>query len=408
MKKKIIWYCHHYAGSPSRGMSYRPYYLTQAFRQAGHRAFVISASYHHLLQHPILQKEPLCYTDIDGVPFILLKTHDFFKNSVGRLLNMLSYVWRFFWNRKNIEDITGKPDVIIVSSGHPFHYRLLEKLARRYQATLIVEVRDLWPLSLIDLLKWPAWHPMVLWLAWIERRAYRQADYVVSLLEGAFPYMAARGLEKSRFRVIPNGTSVELFRSHRERDVDIQAVQEKNRFLIGYAGAIGEPNALHYLIDAMALLAEQQADLHCVILGDGPLKPALEKEVARLQLTTVTFLPPIPKYDIPTFLGGMDALYLGWNAVDIYQYGVSPNKLFDYMMSGKPIIESGGARFGILDEVGCGLRCEAASAEAIAATLLRMQSLSAAERTNMGLRGIQAVEKYYDYKVLAQQYSALF
>ena len=412
MEKKTIWYCHHYAGSPSRGMSYRPYYLTREFCNAGHRAFVIGASYHHLLHQPLPQRPGFKTEEIDGVNFILLKTPSYLKNGLGRLLNMFSYVWRLYRHKKEILAYTGKPDVIIVSSSHPFHFRVLEKIARQYNAKLIFEVRDIWPLSLVDVLKLQSWHPLVLWLGLIERHAYRHADYVVSLLDGAFPHMQARGLEEKRFRVIPNGTNIELVCQQQmlsESTLNkIKSLQGEGLFLLGYAGAIGAPNALKYLVSAMVLLAEKKLPIHCVMIGDGGLKVELEQEVNRLGLKNVSFLSFIPKYEIPAFLGEMDALYLGWNAVDVYKYGVSPNKLYDYMMAGKPIIESGGAGHSIIDEVGCGVRCEAANPHAIAEAIVLVSKMSASRKNNMGERGVKIVEALYDYKILAKKYISLF
>ena len=192
---KTIWYCHHYAGSPSMGMSYRPYYLTKEFIQAGHNAYVISASYHHLLQKPKLQSKPVVMDMVDEVSFITLKVRKYLGNGLPRLLNMLGYARGFKRHFKKIEKITGKPDVIIVSSSHPFHFPTLKKIAKRYDAKIIFEVRDLWPLSLLELLKISKSHPMIKWLSRIERQAYQGSDAVVSLLKQSLPYMHSKGLD---------------------------------------------------------------------------------------------------------------------------------------------------------------------------------------------------------------------
>ncbi len=408
---KTIWYCHHYAGSPSMGMSYRPYYLTKEFIQAGHNAYVISASYHHLLQKPKLQSKPVVMDMVDEVSFITLKVRKYLGNGLPRLLNMLGYARGFKRHFKKIEKITGKPDVIIVSSSHPFHFPTLKKIAKRYDAKIIFEVRDLWPLSLLELLKISKSHPMIKWLSRIERQAYQGSDAVVSLLKQSLPYMHSKGLDEDKFHVIPNGTSCELFRQAKPLSAATQKKVDNllasGSFLLGYAGAIGKPNALEFLIQAMAILQAKNLPIHCVIIGDGNLKEALEQEVIRLELENVSFFPSIPKFEIPGFLRELDGFYLGWNKVELYQYGVSPNKLFDYMMAGRPVIESGGAPESIIEEVGCGFHCEAEDPQAIAQTILKLYDIPAEERVAMGKRGIHAVEKTYDYKILAQQYIEL-
>lgn len=410
---KTIWYCHPYAGSPSHGMSYRPYYLTQEFNSIGHRAFVIGASFHHLLQQPFVQNKPVAQHIIDDVPCITFKTRQYAGNGVGRLLNMMSYARAFKRYLEDLLALTGRPDVIIVSSAHPFHFPPLQKIARRFHATLIFEVRDLWPLSLQSLLTIPSWHPLILWLARIERLAYQRADKVVSVLSEAFPYMNKRGLSLTRFHVIPNGVNIEKSDQEEPLSLSIQSklqtLKETEQYLVGYAGAMGKPNALQYLIDAIAILARNKKPIHAVLVGEGALKDALIKQVHELNISHhVTFLPAITKKQVPHFLKQMDALYLGWNDVSIYQYGVSPNKLFDYMMAAKPIVESGGAPSRMIEKVGCGLNCAAASAEAIAACLTTLYLTPKEKQIKMGLLGRDEVKQRYDYKLLAQQYAELF
>jgi len=412
MKSKVIWYCHHYAGSPSLGMSYRPYYFTKAFNQAGHQAYVIGASHHHLKQASEPQLEAIKKTIIEDVPFILLKTRAYRENGLSRLMNMLQYAFKFRSQKKNLIKLTGKPDVIIVSSAHPFHFKTLEKIADKHGATLIFEVRDLWPLSLIQLAKLNPLHPLARWIASLEKRAYKRADAVVSLLDKALPYMQSKGLAPERFHVIPNGTNPAMFRLPEKlpkaMDERIQVVKQTGAFLLGYAGALGEPNALKYLLVAMKQLADKQKQVHLFLLGEGALKAELEAYVVKENLTNITFFNGISKHEVPDFLNQMDALYLGWNAVDLYQYGVSPNKIFDYMMSATPIIESGGAPESMIERLGCGFRCEAANARAIMDTILQMSGLSYEQRLAMGASGKQAVELHYDYQVLARDYIRLF
>jgi glycosyltransferase involved in cell wall biosynthesis len=406
---KTIWYCHHYAGSPNRGMSYRPYYMAQAFCNAAHRAFVISASFHHLQQQSTRQTNAVELTNVDGVPYIFLKTRAY-RGQLGRLLNMLQYAGQFLLRAKNIIAFTGKPDVIIVSTTHPFHYPVLERLAKKYRAQLIFEIRDLWPLSWIEILHWRPWHPLVLSLGWIEKRALRHADHVVSLLDKALPYLQSKGLAPDKFHIISNGVDTRQIAMELPEKMQqtLLALKQTKGFLLGYAGALGPPNAMNYAIEAMALLEQQGLPIHFVIIGEGALKAALQAQVQALGLKQVTFFSAIPKTHIPSFLTMMDALYLGWNDVSLYQYGVSPNKFFDYMLSSRPILESGGSPEGIIDRFQCGLRCQAGNPTAIAAMIQQLFYLPESSRLAMGKAGRDAVEAYFDYQYLAGLYLNLF
>ena len=261
-------------------MAYRPYYLTRAFQEAGHQAYIIAASFHHLQQTHQRQVEPVMMNTVDQIRYIWLKTLSYSENGIKRVLNMFHYALRFWWDEKKITAITGKPDVIIASSTHPLHYPVLEKIAKKHGAKIIFEVRDLWPLSMIGLLKINPWHPFILLLSYIEKRAYKRADHVVSLLEGAFPYMQSRGLDVQRFSVIPNGTSADLFVSKPNLNDALQRfivdLKNKSQFLLGYAGALGTPNAIKYLISAMAIIERSKLPITCIIVGNGILKHDLE------------------------------------------------------------------------------------------------------------------------------------
>ena len=153
MTKKTIWYCHPTAGSPQEGMSYRPYYLCKYWKKSGHQPYVISSSFHHLLHRPQYQKEDIHLQDIDGVDYIRLKTPFYQGNGIKRILSMFAYALQITRKQKDIFKITGRPNAIIVSSTHPFHYLSLYPIAKKHQIPLIFEVRDLWPSSLIELLK---------------------------------------------------------------------------------------------------------------------------------------------------------------------------------------------------------------------------------------------------------------
>lgn len=411
---KVIWYCHHYAGSPSLGMAYRPYYLSREFQAAGNNAYIIASSFHHQQQHDQSQTESVRFTIIDDVKYIWLKTIRYSENGFKRVLNMFNYALRFWINEKQIVAITGKPDVIIASSTHPLHYPVLEKIARKYDAKIIFEVRDLWPLSMLGLLKIKAWHPFILLLSYIEKRAYKNADHVVSLLDGALPYMRSKGLDDNKFSVIPNGTSAELFENKTCLNITIQNIinqirlQNKNSFILGYAGALGTPNAIKYLISAMQMIEQQKLPIYCVIVGNGILKSDLEKQIQQLNLKQIYCYSSIPRCEIPAFLTQMDALYLGWNAISVYQYGVSPNKLFDYMMSGRPIIESGGSKQSLIASVQCGIRCKAAKPNAIADAIIQLSERTLDERNQLGEAGRKAVLQKYEYSILGKQYMDLF
>jgi glycosyltransferase involved in cell wall biosynthesis len=411
MNKKTIWYCHPYAGSPNEGMSYRPYYLAKYWKKAGHKAYVISSSFHHLLHEPKSQKETISTQEIEGVDYIRLKTTKYQKNSLHRILNMLSYAWQIRKNQKKLLQITGKPDVIIVSSSHPFHYVSLYPLAKKLHIPLIFEVRDLWPSSLIELLNLKKWHPLIVILSLIEKHAYRHADGVVSLLAEAKPYMVSKGLNPEKFAYIPNGTDCEVAEEKnlpQTLENTIQRLKKENQFLVGYAGALGVPNAMEHFIKAIAIVQKTHSYIHALIVGQGHEKKELLDYCQKHNIYNVSFFDPIPKTQVHHFLKEMDLLYLGWQDSPLYQHGVSPNKIFDYMLAGKPILESGGGGNSLIQLAHCGKSCEPANPKIIANNLIEISQQTPENLNQFGEFANTYVFNHHDYQIIAKKYSELF
>lgn len=413
MSKPVIWYLHHYAGAPSLGMSYRPYYLSKEFNRQGYQTHVIGSAFHHLLNTPIDITEPVKQIIIDGQAYIFLKTPHYTGN-IKRLLNMVSYAWKVWRYQKKLIEITGVPSVIIVSSSHPFHYFSARSIAKKYQAKLIFEVRDLWPLSFIELLGFSPRHPLVLFMNYIERSAYSQADYVVSLLPHAFGYMHERGLSEDRFVYISNGAATDdLFESPETTPIEYERLitqkKQQGQFIVGYLGAHGAPNSMVDLIRALMLLKQQDNNnIHVILIGHGCQKNTLRLMAEAHQLDSVTFCDPVPKKQILSILALMDVVYLGWKNRPIYHYGVSPNKLFDYMLAGKPILHAFTGPNDIVQETQSGITVEAENPAAIANGLTRMASMSQDELNQMGQNGKDAVLSRYTYAYLGKKYATLF
>jgi glycosyltransferase involved in cell wall biosynthesis len=126
--------------------------------------------------------------------------------------------------------------------------------------------------------------------------------------------------------------------------------------------------------------------------------------VARERLTNVVILPAIPKRAIPCFLGELDIAYIGWHHNPLYRFGISPNKLMDYMMAGKPIVHSVSAGNDPVAEAGCGITVAPADAGAVAEAILELAALPAERRQEMGMAGKDYILRHQTYALLAQKF----
>ncbi|MDP9126126.1 MAG: glycosyltransferase family 4 protein, partial [Pseudomonadota bacterium] len=176
--------------------------------------------------------------------------------------------------------------------------------------------------------------------------------------------------------------------------------------VVGYAGSMGEPNALDTLLDAAALLRNDPAgrNLRFVLVGDGHLRAHLQERVSAQGLTNVTMLPPIPKLQVPAMLAQVDIAYIGWQRVPIYRFGIAPNKLMDYMMAGRAVLHSVEAGNDPVAEAGCGVTVAPQDARAVANGLVKMMRLAPTARAVMGERGRAYVLARHTYPVLAKRF----
>ncbi len=396
----------HYAGSPKYGMEYRPYYLAKEWTKDGHKVTIIASSFSHLRSRNPEVNSEIQEELIDGIRYIWVKTPKYEGNGIKRVINIFSFVWKLITRSKKFSrDI--KPDTVIASSTYPLDIYPAYLIARFSKAKLIFEVHDLWPLTPIELGRMHRWHPFIVILQMTEDFAYKKCDKVVSILPKALDYMVSRGLDPKKFVHIPNGIDIEEWQSFnaslpKEHKEIIEKLKKEGKFLVGYAGSFGVANALDYFVESAKYLKNLPVAL--ILVGQGPEKEKLQRYVEENNLDNVIFLPSIPKNSIPNLLSKMDILYIGWRRSPLYRFGISPNKLFDYMMAGKPIIHAVEAGNDLVAESDCGISIPPEDPVAIAEAIKKLMAMSPLEREEMGRRGREYVINNHDYKILAKRF----
>lgn len=403
-----ILYINHYAGSIYHGMEYRPYYLAREWVKMGHTVTMVAGNISHIRQKNIMIPEGQTHVEenIDGIRYIWCKTTSYQTNGAKRLINIMSFL-RQVWNLRDYILDGIKYDVVIASSTYPYDTLLAKEFAKRHQAKFVYEVHDLWPLTPMEVGGMSKWHPFIMTMQWAENYGYKHADKVVSLLPKADSYMREHGMTQDKFIYISNGVVVadwlnakqELPAEHQEL---MQKLKKEGKFIIGYAGGMGEANALQYLLQAAKQITSENIAL--VLIGDGPNRQNLIDYAKQHQLVNVHFLPAIGKLQIPAFLTACDGLYIGWNKLPIYRFGICPNKLFDYMLARKPIIHSVSAGNDLVREANCGISVAAEDINGIVNAMQAITLLSQDECAQFGQNGYDYVIEHHDYKVLAARF----
>lgn len=396
----------HYAGSTRHGMEFRPFYMAREWVRAGHKVQILAASHSHIRARQPELGGPVLDESIDGIAYRWYATPGYQGNGAGRVRNMLSFMWAL-WRDAHRLARDFRPDVVIASSTYPMDIWPARRIARLAGAKLLFEVHDLWPLSPMELGGMSKWHPFIVWVQLAEDYAYRHADRVISMLPKAFEYMRSRGMAEHKYAHVPNGIDEEEWADPLPLPPEVQArldvLRSRGLPVVGYAGTHGLANGLDVLLDAAAPL---QGKAHIVLVGTGPERDRLMVRVAQEGLTNVTMLPSIPKKCIPSFLAALDIAYIGLLPQTLYRFGISPNKLMDYMMAGKPIILGGAPGNDLVAEAGCGISVGPGDPAALARAVMQLAALSAGERTTMGLAGREYILRNQTYRTLAKAFLA--
>jgi glycosyltransferase involved in cell wall biosynthesis len=397
-----IVYINHYAGCPTLGMEFRPYYLAREWVRAGHRVTMLAADFSH-----VRARQPAAGDEsIDGIAYRWYATPAYQGNGVGRVKNIAAFL-AAVWRDTPRLIVEARPDVVIASSTYPMDIWVARRMARRAGAVLVHEVHDLWPLSPIELSGLSRRHPFIVLCQAAEDAACRDADVVVSMLPKVHGHLASRGLDLRKLHIVPNGITPDEWVGEAAplRDDVAQAIaaaRAAGHTVVGYAGSMGQPNALDVLLDAAAALRNEPIAI--VMVGSGHESARLAARIEREGQGRIRLLPPIPKAQVRAFLAAIDIAYIGWQRVPIYRFGIAPNKLMDYMMAGCAVLHSVEAGNDPVAESGCGLTVAPVDPAAVADGLRKLAALPADQRRAMGERGRTYVLAHHTYPVLAQRF----
>jgi glycosyltransferase involved in cell wall biosynthesis len=400
-----ILYIDHYAGSARHGMEYRPYYLAREWARLGHDVTIVAASVSHLRQSNPVMRAPVEEEMIDGIRYLWCHTPAYRGNGIGRVINICFFVLRLCGSRLQAM-LKGNPDVVIASSTYPLDIYPARRLARRYRAKLVFELHDLWPLTPIEVGGMSRWHPFIMLLQRAEDAFCRDADVVVSMLPNADDHLVLHGMDRHKYCYVPNGVVLEDWHESRRlpegHRVHLERLRKTGRFLVCYAGWHGQANALDSILDAASTMRDEPVTF--VLVGHGPEKAKLIDRGRTMGLENIVFLDPVPKESVPTLLSCFDALYLGFKNQPLYRFGISPNKLMDYMMAAKPVIMALAVGRDPIGESRCGLTIRPEDSDALVAAIHQLLAMSPEELSAMGARGNAFVKERHDYRVLARTF----
>lgn len=266
-----------------------------------------------------------------------------------------------------------KPDIVFATHT-PLTIGLAGiKASRHFHVPFVFEVRDLWPQALINC--GALRNPLAIWyLRRMERRIYHAADHIIALSPGMKEGVVRTGVAPDRVTVIPNGSDLNLFHP------DLNGSEVRRRRELGdaftavYFGAMGLANGLEYVVEAARILQERRENQIKVILhGVGSRRGHLEALVRRYDLPNVLFSDPVPdKADVARLVAACNAC-LTIYASPKREHSWSPNKMFDALAAGRPVLINVPGWLGdTIEENHCGLQVDSDRPESLADALEKL------------------------------------
>lgn len=404
-----IWVLNHYASPPDRPAGTRHYDFGRVLRRQGHEVTIFASSFsHHSLREERLRRGEWMRPElVKGVRFVWLRTWPYRRNDHHRALNMLSYTMGVL----AVQHRFRRPDVVVGSSVHLGAAAAAWAIGAIRRVPFAFEVRDLWPQALIDMGALRDRSTAARVLRSLERFLYRRAHLVISLLPGATEYLAQAGVPPGKIVYVPNGIAdpgpapAQLSFAGAAVLDRIEQQRRSGRMVAGYTGAHGLANGLGVLVHAARTLRERAVGgIALVFVGDGPAKAECQRLAAEYGLANVIFCPPVPKQDVPAVLRSLDVALFPLLDSSVARYGLSSNKLFDYLGNGLPVLCCCGVSGSPVQASGGGI-CVAAEPEAVADALMQLATMGQAARQAMGERGRHWVHEHHLVSGLASRFA---
>jgi glycosyltransferase involved in cell wall biosynthesis len=384
----------------------RHHELARYLADQGHRVTIIASPVSYLTGTTQGQRSPWVTQQDGGAGVTILRAYTYpalHRSFPHRVASFLSFMVSSFLAGLRVKGV----DLVWGTSPPIFQGATAWALSRLKRVPFLFEVRDLWPAFAvaIGVLRSPL---LIQASEWLERFLYSHADRVIVNSPGFVEHVRSRGARN--VELVPNGADTTMFdpegRGDDFRDrLGIPPKDEGGAFLALYAGAHGLSNDLGVLLAAAGLLRECR-EITIAFLGDGKEKPDLIDQATGMGLANVRFLPPLPKAGMPAALAAADACIAILKPVPAYTT-VYPNKVFDYMAAGRPVVLAiDGVIREVVEGVKAGIAVPPGDPQALAEALENL----AADRqmaAAMGRRGRREVETRFDRAVIAERMARL-
>lgn len=392
-----VLYFHQYFKTPSQAGSIRSYEFAKKLVERGHSVTMVCGISFNL-NFPL--EEGTCWHrgSIDGINVIQIDVP--LSNDDGvykRALNFIKFAVQCIKvvKRENFDIIfsTSTP----LTAGIPGIYA-----ARKKHLKFVFEVRDLWP----ELPKAMGMkNPILLkGMDILERKSYHYASGCIGLSPGIVEGIKKRSQLGKKVAMIPNGCDLDIFKPDDRELLSVEGINEGDKVAI-FSGTHGLANGVDAILDAALELQKRgRKDIKLILIGRGKMKPSLVKRANKENLSNCIFLDLVPKRQLAKMVSSCDMGLMVLANVPAFYYGTSPNKFFDYIASGLPVVNNyPGWLADMINEHHCGEAIEPENPVAFA-DALELLADNPELRTTYGKNARKLAEKMFDREILSNQF----
>ena len=401
-----IWLINHYAVPPKYYPLARQTCFARYLMAMGHTVTIFAAStVHNSNMNLITDGAPWRDEVVDGVHYVYIRCMDYQGNGLKRIYNICEFAWKLPGVCRKFP----RPDAIVATSMPPTSCAMGIHLARKYGCRGVAEIADLWPESIVAYGIAGPRNPAVLALRRLEKWIYEKADDVVFTCEGGYDYIVEQGWEgkipRAKVHYINNGVDLAAFDENRARyTVQDPDLEDPSVFKVVYTGSIRKVNHLGLLLDAAKEVTDPRVKF--LIWGDGDQRAALEQRVREEGISNVVFKGKVEKKYIPSIVSRADINLAHNDPSPLFRFGISFNKLFDYLAAGKPVLCDFPCPYNPAIQCGAGISVDAPSSGKIAAAVESMSALPQ-ETYQQYCSAARAAAEKYDFRVLTQKLLAV-
>lgn len=410
---KTIWIIDHYSSEPVYGGISRQYDFARELGRRGYHVVIIASGFCHFTHKYITEngKDTKISEISPGVHYIYLRTYGYENNGgMGRARNMFSFMHQVMKYSRDIAEKYGRPDVVTGCSVHPLAWEVAYKVARRYHVRFVAEVRDFWPrIWVVSGDKRPT-DPMVLFFDIVQRRAFKRADRIIYSMYHGDKYICGElGYPESKTYLVGQPMDCERFDKNTQRTALLPgdvADFIKDSFVCSFAGYYMTYEGVYVMLKAQKILEDKGLPVKMVFVGSGQEKEGMERYVEQNGLKNVLIYDRIPKEAVPALISHSDICMAHLEIEgkkEVYRYGVSKNKVNEYLYSGACTL------YGFIhedDEVaisGGGLMFEPYDEKDLADKIEGVYRMDPDERKAFGIRGRQYIKNTHSVDVLTDR-----